>query len=82
MVKLQAKPFNIKMIQVYAPTQDYDDEAIEEFYEQIQSAVTYMKSSDIICIMLEVGNVKDSKFIGNYGLGEQNERGQRLNRIL
>ena len=25
MVKLQAKPFNINMIQVYAPTQDYDD---------------------------------------------------------
>ena len=31
MVKMQAKPFNINMIQVYAPTQDYDDENIEEF---------------------------------------------------
>ena len=39
------------MIQVYAPTQDYDDENIEEFYEQIQLAVSYTKSSDIICIM-------------------------------
>ena len=36
------------MIQVYAPTQDYDDENIEEFYEQIQLAVSYTKSSDII----------------------------------
>ena len=51
MVKLQAKPFNINMIQVYAPTQDYDDETIEEFYEHIQSGVSYAKSSDIICIM-------------------------------
>ena len=51
MVKLQAKPFEINMIHIYAPTQDYDDETIEEFYEQIQSAVSYTKSSDIICIM-------------------------------
>ena len=65
MVKLLAKPFNINMIQVYAPTQDYDDETIEEFYEQIKSAVTYTKSSDIICIMgvlsAKVGNVKTLK---------------------
>ena len=62
MVKLQAKPFNINRIQVYAPTQDYDDENIEEFYEQIQLAVSYTKSSDIICIMgdlnAKVGNVQ------------------------
>ena len=82
MVKLQAKPFNINMIQVYAPTQDYDDENIEEFYEQIHLAVSYTKSSDIICIMgylnAKVGNVTDFNIIGNYGLGKQNERGQRL----
>ena len=78
-VKLQAKSFNINMIQVYAPTQDYDNETIEKFYEQIQSAVSYTKSSDIICIMghlnAKVGSVKDSKIIGNYGLSKQNERG-------
>ena len=80
MVKLQAKPFNINRIQVYAPTQDYDDENIEEFYEQIQLAVSYTKSSDIICIMGDlnatVGNVTDFNIIGNCGLGKQNERGQ------
>ena len=53
MVKLQAKPFNIIMIQLYAPTQDYNDETIEEFYEQIQSSVSYTKSSGIICIVGE-----------------------------
>ena len=51
MVKLQAKPFNINMIQVCAPTQDYDDQTIEEFYEQMQSDASHTKSSDIICIM-------------------------------
>ena len=79
MVKLQAKPFNLYMIQIYSPTQDYDDENIEEFYKQTQSAVSYTKSSDIICIMgdlnAKVGNAKDFNIIGNYGLGEQNERG-------
>ena len=79
MVKLQAKPFNIIMIQVQAPTQYYDDETIKVFYEQIQSAVSYTKSSDIICIMgdlkAKVGSIKDSKIIGNYSFAKQNERG-------
>ena len=74
MVKLQAKPFNMNMIQVYDPTQYYNDETIEEFYEQIQSPASYTKSSDIICIIgnlnAKVGNVKDSKIIGNYDLGK------------
>ena len=82
MVKLQAKPFNINMIQVYAPTQDYDDETIEEFYEQIQSAGRDPKSFEVICIMgdlnAKVGNVKDTNIIGNYGLAKQNERGWRF----
>ena len=56
------------MIQVYSLAQDYDDENIEEFYEQLQSDTSYTKSSDIICIMgdlnAKVGNVKESKIIG------------------
>ena len=74
-----SKLFNINMVQVYAPTQDYDDETIEEFYEKIQSAICYTKSCDIICFMrdlnVKVDNVKDSKIVGNDDLGKQNERG-------
>ena len=55
---------------------------LKNFYEQIQSPVNYTKSSDIIYIIgdlnAKVGNVKVSKIIGDYGLGKQNERGQRL----
>ena len=36
MVKLQGKPFNINILQTYAPTQDHDDEDIEQFYDEIQ----------------------------------------------
>ena len=67
------------MIQVNAPTQDYDDENIAEFYKQIWLAVSYTKSSDIICIMgdlnAKVGNVTDFNIISSCGLGKQNERG-------
>ena len=40
MVKLQGKPFNINILQTYVPTQDHDDKDIEQFYEEIQQAIT------------------------------------------
>ena len=68
------KEVSVKL-KVYAPTQDYDDENIEEFYEQIQLAVSCTKSSYIICIMgdlnAKVGNVTDFNTIGIYGLGKK-----------
>ena len=52
------------------------------YLEQNQLAVSYTKSSDIICILgdlnAKVGNVTDFNIIGNYGLGKQSERGQRF----
>ena len=38
---LEAKPFNINVMQVYAPTQDHDDEEIEQFYQEIQNGIKY-----------------------------------------
>ncbi len=37
-MRLIATPFNITIIQAYAPTSDYDDELVEEFYEQLEEA--------------------------------------------
>ena len=34
-IRLRATPFNITVVQAYAPTTDYDDEKIEGFYEQL-----------------------------------------------
>lgn len=82
MMKLQSKPFNINIIQVYAPTQDYDDEEVEAFYEEIQVAIKNTKSDDILCIMgdlnAKVGKEKHTDIVGNYGLGKRNERGERM----
>ena len=51
MMKLEAKPFNINVMQVYAPTQDHDGEEIEKFYQEIQNGIKYAKSNEVICIM-------------------------------
>ena len=42
-MKLEAKPFNINVMQVYAPTQDHDGEEIEKFYQEIQNGIKYAK---------------------------------------
>ena len=51
MMKLEAKPFNNNVMQVYAPTQDHDDEDIEKFYQEIQNGIKYTKSEEVICTM-------------------------------
>ena len=38
-IRLRAVPFNIKIVQAYDPTSDYDDNKIEEFYDQLQNAI-------------------------------------------
>ena len=38
-IRLRAVPFNITIVQAYAPTSDYDDNKIEEFYDQLQNVI-------------------------------------------
>ena len=38
-IRLRASPFNIAIVQVYAPTSDYDDEQVEEFHSQLQEVM-------------------------------------------
>ena len=38
-IHLRAARFNIAIVQVYAPTSDYDDNEIEEFYDQLQNVI-------------------------------------------
>ena len=82
MMKLEAKPFNINVMQVYAPTQDHDGEEIEMFYQEIQNGIKYAKSDEVICIMgdlnAKVGDERHSNIVGMHGLGGRNERGERL----
>ena len=49
-IRLKAVPFNITIAQVYAPTSDYDDNEIEEFFEQLQNVIDQTQKKDILVV--------------------------------
>lgn len=49
-IRIAATPMNISIIQVYAPTADYEDEIIEEFYEQIENTIARIPKKDFMII--------------------------------
>ena len=81
-IRIQCKPINITVVQVYAPTSSSEKEDIETFYETVQSVIDQTLSEYSIYIIGD-WNTKDGKDIlnvitGNFGLGERNERGDQL----
>ena len=81
-VHFQGKPFNIKVIQVYAPTSSTEEAEVEWFYENLQDLLELTPKKDLFFI-IGVWNAKaESQEIlgvtGKFGLGVQNEAGQRL----
>lgn len=72
----------VKIVQVYAPTKQAKDEEVEDFYTNVQLAVDGKKGVDTLYIIGDfnsrVGVNKGEKCIGDYGVGERNERGERL----
>ena len=82
MMKLEGKPFNVSLIQISAPTQDYSDEDIEKFYEEIQQAVKYTNSNEFLLEMgdfnTKVGMEAMKDVVGKFGIGNRNKRGERL----
>jgi hypothetical protein len=82
LIKLHGKPFNISIIQGYAPTADYDDDAVTNFYENLDKAYKQCKSDDIIYVMgdfnAKVGDKRIDNTVGPFGLGNKNDRGDNL----
>ena len=80
--KFHAKPFDIVVLQLYAPITEHSDEDIETFYEEVDNALKHTKSTDNITIMgdfnAKVGNTAMSRCMGNQGLGKTNKIGERL----
>lgn len=82
LVQLENKSANVNIIQVYAATADKDNQTIEEFYEELDEALSYTKSSEVTIIMgdfnAKVGEGLSNKILGKYGPGVRNERGDCL----
>ena len=81
-VRFQGKPFNITVIQVYAPTSNAEEVEVEQFYEDLQDLLELTLQKDILFIIgdwnAKVGSQETPGVTGKFGLGEQNEAGQRL----
>ena len=81
-VHFQGKPFNITVIQVYAPTSNAEEAEVERFYEDLQDLLELTPPKDVIFIIgdrnAKVGSQETPGVPGKFGLGVQNEAGQRL----
>ena len=81
-VHFQGKPFNITVIQVYAPTVNAEEAEVEQFYEDLQDLPELTPKRDVLFIIenwnAKVGSHEISGITGKFGLGVQNEARQRL----
>ena len=76
-VRLQGKPFNITVIQVYAPTSNAEEAEIEQFYEDL---LELTPPKDVLFIIgdwhAKEGSQETPGVTGKFGLELQNEAGQ------
>ena len=81
-VPFQGKPFNITVIQVYAPTSNAEEAEVEWCYEDLQDLLELTPPKDILFIIgdwnANVGSQETPGVTGKFGLGIQNEAGQRI----
>ena len=78
----QSKPFNITVIQAYAPTSNAEEAKVERFYEDLQDLLELTPKKDVLFIIgdwnAKVGSQEIPRVTGKFGLGVRNEAGQRL----
>ena len=81
-VHFQGKPFSITVIQAYAPTSNTEEAEIEWFYEDLQDLLETIRKKDVFLIIgdrnAKVGSQETPGVTSKFGLGIQNEAGQRL----
>ena len=79
-VHLQGKPFNITVIQLYAPTSNAEED--EWFYENLQDPLKLTPKKDVLFIIgdwnAKVESQETPGVTGKFGIGTRNEAGQRL----
>ena len=84
-VRFQCKPFNIMVIQVYAPTSNAEVAGVKQFYEDLQDLLELKPKKDVLFIIgdwnAKVGSQEIHGVTAKFGLGVQNEVGQRLTEL-
>ena len=81
-VHFQGKPFNITVIQVYAPTSNAEEAEVEQFYEDLQDLLELTPKKDVLFIIgdwnARAGSQETPGVTGKFGLGVQNKAGEVL----
>ena len=81
-VRFQDKSFNIMVIQAYATTSNAEEVEVEWFYENLQDLLELKPQKDVLFIIgdwnAKLGSKETPEVTGKFGLGVQNEAGQRL----
>ena len=81
-VHFQGKPFNITVIQVYAPTSNTAETEVERFHEDLQDLLELTPKKEVFFITgdwnAKVESQETPRVTGKFGLGVQNKAGQRL----
>ena len=80
--RFQGKPLNITVIQVCAPISNAEEVEVERFYEDLQNILQLTSKKDVLFIIgdwnAKVGSQETPGVTGKFGLGIQNEAGQRV----
>ena len=76
-VHFQGKPFNITVIQAYAPTSNTEEAEVEWFYEDLQDLLELVPKQDVLFIIGDwngkVGSQETHGVTGKFGLGVQKQ---------
>lgn len=82
LIQMKARPVDINIIQVYAPTADKEEQEIQDLYNSINEILKKLRKEDVVIVMgdfnSKIGVGKTSDLVGPFGLGERNERGDLL----
>lgn len=82
LVKLLVTPVDVNIIQVYAPTAYKEENEIEEFYQNINEVINKLKKQNLTIVLGDFNAIlrggKTSVIVESFGLGERNNRGDRL----
>ena len=82
LVKLSGSPVDLNIIQVYAPTSTSTESDIDEFYRGLDTVTKQCKAHELTLVIgdfnAKVGNTETPGVTGKFGLGDRNERGEKL----